>query len=108
MQLSSAVNPTWFAYRLRKCVRFYHKNWSRESEGGGSGGGGGGRLHAETVQPSLTVIFKLVISGLTTIILVGLGRVDLQFQGPFSPHFFAVNSWNFGSSTLGAVWPSCS
>ena len=43
VQLSSAVNPTWFAYRLRKCVRFYHKNWSKESEGGGGGGGGGWR-----------------------------------------------------------------
>lgn len=30
MPLSSAVNPTWFAYRLGKCVRFYHKNQSGE------------------------------------------------------------------------------
>lgn len=35
MQLSSAVNPTWFAYRLRKCVRFYRKSQSREFGGGG-------------------------------------------------------------------------
>ena len=32
-----------------------------------------------------TVIFKLVISGLTSIILVVLGTVHLQFQGPFVP-----------------------
>ena len=37
-----------------------------------------GRLHAETVQTSLTVIFKLVISGLASIILVILGTVNLQ------------------------------
>ena len=34
-------------------------------------------LHAETAQSSLTVIFKLVITGLTTIILVVLGTVNL-------------------------------
>ena len=38
-------------------------------------------LHAETTQSSLTVIFKLVISGLTSNILVVLGTVNLQFQG---------------------------
>lgn len=43
MRLSSAVNPTWFAYRLRKCVRFYHKNRWREFKGGGDGWRGDGR-----------------------------------------------------------------
>ena len=45
-------------------------------EGGGSGVvvvGGWGELHAETAQSSLTVIFRLVIVGLTSIILVVLG-----------------------------------
>ena len=37
----------------------------------------GGWLHAETAQSCLTVIFKLVITGLTTIILVVLGTVNL-------------------------------
>ena len=37
----------------------------------------GGWLHAEIAQSSLTVILKLVISGLTTIILVVLGTVNL-------------------------------
>ena len=37
-------------------------------------------LHAETAQSALTVIFKLVISGLTSVILVVSGIVDLQFQ----------------------------
>ena len=42
---------------------------------------GAGELHAETAQSSLTVIFKPVIN----IILVVLGPVHLQFQGPVVP-----------------------
>lgn len=42
VQLSPAVNPTWFACRLRKRVRFYHKSQSREFEGGGGWGEGMG------------------------------------------------------------------
>ena len=44
-----------------------------------------GGLHAEIVQPSLTVIFKLVISSLTSIIWVVLGTVNLQFGGTLGP-----------------------
>ena len=44
-----------------------------------------GGLHAETAQPSLTVISKVVISGLTGMISIILGAVNLQFQGPFVP-----------------------
>ena len=44
-----------------------------------------GALHAETAQPSLTVISKVVISGLTGMILIILRAVNLQFQGPFVP-----------------------
>ena len=40
-------------------------------------------LYAETAQSSLKVIFKVVISGLTSVILVVLGTVNLQFQDPF-------------------------
>ena len=36
-------------------------------------------------QSSLTIIFKLVISGLTGIILVVLDTVHSQFRGPFVP-----------------------
>ena len=39
----------------------------------------GGRLHAETIQSSLTIIFKLIISGLTSVILIILDTVNLQF-----------------------------
>ena len=34
-------------------------------------------------QLSLKVIFKVVIGGLTSVILVVLGTVNLQFQDPF-------------------------
>ena len=46
---------------------------------------GGRGLHAERAQSSLTVIFKLVISGLTGIILVVLGTVNLQLGVHFFP-----------------------
>ena len=42
----------------------------------------GGRLHA---KPSLTVVFKVVIGGLTSIILVVLGAVNIQFRGALVP-----------------------
>ena len=37
-------------------------------------------LHAETAQSALTVILKLVTGGLTSIILIVLSTVSLQFQ----------------------------
>ena len=40
-------------------------------------------LHAETAQSALTVIWKLVIGGLISVILIVLGTVNLQFQGWF-------------------------
>ena len=51
------------------------KSFYRQKEG----------LHAETAQLALTVIFKLIVGGLTSIILVILGIVNLQFQDPFVP-----------------------
>ena len=38
----------------------------------------------EIVQSALTVIFKLVIDGLTIIIIVVLGTVNLHFQSQFA------------------------
>ena len=38
-------------------------------------------LHAETAQSALTVIFKLVIGSLTSVILIVLSTINLQFQG---------------------------
>ena len=40
-------------------------------------GSGGGRFHEETAQSSLRATFKLVISGLTNIISVVWGMVNL-------------------------------
>ena len=36
-------------------------------------------------QSAPTVVFRLVTGGLTSIILIVLGTVNLQFQGPFFP-----------------------
>ena len=58
----------------------------------------GGGLYAEIAQSTLTVIFKMVIGGLNSIILVVLGTVNHQFQGLFLPHFSEANSENCGSS----------
>ena len=41
-------------------------------------------LHAETAQSALTAL-KLVIGGLTSIILIVLSTVNLQFHGQFVP-----------------------
>ena len=69
---------------------------------------GGGLLHAETAQSSLTVIFKLVTSGLTSIILVVLGTVILQFQGPFVPISLHPVLGIVAAHILGTIWSSCS
>ena len=42
-------------------------------------------LCAKTAQSALTVIFKLILGGLVSLILVVVGTVNLQFQGPFVP-----------------------
>ena len=40
-----------------------------------------GEGYMQRQQSALTVILKLAISGLTNIILIALGTVNLQFQG---------------------------
>ena len=47
--------------------------------------GRGRGLRAETAQSALTVIFRLVFGGLTGVILLVLGTLNLQFRGPFVP-----------------------
>ena len=75
---------------------FYRQKWWWE-----------GCLHAETAQRSLTVIFKLVIGGLTSVILFVLGPVNLQLQGPLAP----ISLWpvlGIGAARVpGPVWSSC-
>ena len=51
--------------------------WQAESESFYRQSWGGGRLYAETAQSSLTGIFKLVISGLISIIFVVFSSVQL-------------------------------
>ena len=64
-----------------------------------------GGLHAETVQPSLTGIRRVVLSGLTSVFLVVSGTVSLQSRAHLS-HFPAVSSRNWGSSCPGSAWSS--
>ena len=45
-------------------------------------------LHAETAQSVLTVVLRLVIDGLTSIILIALGTVNLKFQHRFVSIFW--------------------
>ena len=56
----------------------------------------------------LTITFKLVITGLTSLFLVALSTVNLQFQGPFVP----ISLWSvlriMAAYVLGTVWSSCS
>ena len=42
-------------------------------------------LQAETAQSALIVSFRLVIGGLTIVILIVVGTVHLQFQGGLFP-----------------------
>ena len=49
----------------------------------------------------LTVIFKLVISDLTNVILAVLGTVNLHVPGSICSQFFGANSQNCGSSCPG-------
>ena len=65
-------------------------------------------LLAETAQSSLTVIFKLVISGLTSLILVVLGTGNLQFQSPFVNISLKLILSIVAAHVLGTVWSSCS
>ena len=57
---------------------FYRQSWVEE-------------LYAETAQSSVTVIFRLVINGLTSITLIVLSTINLQFQ-PFVPIACVVSS----------------
>lgn len=47
----------------------------------------------------LTVIFKLVIAGLTSLILVSLSTVNLRFQGHLSP-FLCGHFSDYGAYVL--------
>ena len=58
-------------------------------------------LHAETAQSALTIIFKLVTGGLTNVILVVLGIINLQSRGALFPFLWGqvseLMSWQLQS-----------
>ena len=65
--------------------------------------------HVESASSSLTIMFKLVISGQTNIILVVLGAVNLQFWGPFSPvSLQSILARIVAAQVVGTAWSSCS
>ena len=70
--------------------------------------GGGGWLHAETAQTALKVIFKLVIGGLTSVILIVLGTVNLWFQGRFVSTSLRPVLRTVAVHVVGTVRSSCS
>ena len=51
-------------------------------------------LHAETAQSGLTVILKLVISGLICVILIVLSTLKSSVPGSVCSHFLEANSQN--------------
>ena len=67
----------------------------------------GRRLHTEKTWPALKVILEIShLCGLTSIILVVLGTVNLQFQGAFVP----ISLWSVlgivAAHVLDTVWSS--
>ena len=69
---------------------------------------GGRELHAETAQSALTVFLKSVIAGLTSVILIVLSTVNLQFQGRFIPISLRPVLGIVAANVTATVWPSCS
>ena len=65
-------------------------------------------LHVETAQSALIVILKLVISGLTSIILIVFGIVNLQFQGQFVSISLKLVLTIVAGYVMATVWSSCS
>ena len=64
--------------------------------------------HAEIAESALTVILKLVISGLTSVILILLGTVNLQFQGLFVPISLMPVLGIVAAYVMATAWSSCS
>ena len=66
------------------------------------------RLHAEAAQSALTVVLKLVISGLIGVILIVLSMVNRQFQGWFVPISLRPPFTLLAAYVMATVWLSCS
>ena len=65
-------------------------------------------LCTSTAQSARIVILKLVPSGLTSIILIVLSTVSLQYQGQFVPHFLRQILRIVAAYAMAMVWSSCS
>ena len=65
-------------------------------------------LHAETTQSALTVILKLVISGLISFILNILSTVNLQFQDLFVSMSLRSFLGILATYVMATVWSPCS
>ena len=81
---------------------------SRNNQGARAFIDGGRGLHAETAQSALTVILKLIIGGLTSVILIVLGTANLQFHVRFVPISLSPILGIVGAYVIATVWSSCS
>ena len=59
-------------------------------------------------ESALTVILKLVIGGLTSVILIVLSKINLQFQGCVFPISLRPVLRNVAAYVMATVWSSCS
>ena len=64
-------------------------------------------LHAETAQSAPTVILKLVIGGLTSVILIVLGTVNLQFHVRFVSISLRPILGIVAAYVMATAWSSC-
>ena len=62
---------------------------------------------AERAQAALTVILKLVIGGLTSVISIVLGTVNLQFQGRFVSISLRPILRIVAAYVMATTWSSC-
>ena len=76
--------------------------WARGFRDGGRG------LHAETAQSAVTVVLLLVIGGLTSVILIVLSTVSLQFQGWFVPISLRPVLGIVAAYVVATAWSPCS
>lgn len=65
-------------------------------------------LHAEIVQSALSVLLKVVISGLISVTLIVLSTVNFQFQGQFIPISLRPFLRIGVAYVMATVWLPCS
>ena len=65
-------------------------------------------LHEETAQIALAIVLKLVIGGLTSIILIILNTINIQLQNQFVFIFLKLILGIVAACVTATVWSSCS